>query len=324
MNATDSIDKNNIEFQVSLQMATITEDQSWVGAQDDVKVLTLEHHMAAKRGSFSIFFDPLYAVNKLKTGLLDGTLPGVSLFANQVLPLVKAKQSGDQFAVSRIVRKKSPLLIKAILKNSSNSIKEIEKANDAVNKLFALWENDDPSLNDILKEVFRSRLFQVPDTLIPIAERLNDNQEIDLEELTDESEKDNIIDAWDEALKYPFSYFEEYVRYVSDESRFGTHQGIKGLEFPRVMVILDDEEARGFLFSYEKLFGAKEPTSTDMNNQKEGKETSVDRTRRLFYVTCSRAEESLAIVAYTKEIQKVKQYALDQDWFNENEIIEIN
>jgi DNA helicase-2/ATP-dependent DNA helicase PcrA len=87
------------------------------------------------------------------------------------------------------------------------------------------------------------------------------------------------------------------------------------------MVILDDEDARGFLFSYEKLFGAKEPSETDIKNQNEGKETSVERTRRLFYVTCSRAKESLAIVAYTKEAEKVKNHALSQGWFEENEVI---
>ena len=44
---------------------------------------------------------------------------------------------------------------------------------------------------------------------------------------------------------------------------FGTHQGVKGLQFDRVLAILDDDEARGFLFSYEKLFGAKETSDTD-------------------------------------------------------------
>ena len=115
--------------------------------------------------------------------------------------------------------------------------------------------------------------------------------------------------------------FEEYVKYISDETRFGTHQGIKGLQFPRVMVILDDEEARGFLFSYDKLFSAKEPTAGDKKNEAEGKETSIDRTRRLFYVTCSRAESSLAIVAYSKEPDKVKNHAISQGWFTEDEII---
>lgn len=110
---------------------------------------------------------------------------------------------------------------------------------------------------------------------------------------------------------------------ISDESRFGTHQGIKGLQFKRVMVILDDDEARGFLFSYETLFGATDPTPRDFQNIEEGKETSIDRTRRLFYVTCSRAEESLAIVAYTKEPQKIRNYVFEQGWFDENEIIYI-
>jgi DNA helicase II / ATP-dependent DNA helicase PcrA len=48
------------------------------------------------------------------------------------------------------------------------------------------------------------------------------------------------------------------------------------------MVIISDEEARSFLFSYEKLFGAKEKSATDLKNESEGTETTIDRTRRLF------------------------------------------
>lgn len=324
VNATNSVDKASVESEVTSQMAVLTNDDGWNASQASVKVLTLEHHMAASRGGFSTFFDPLYNVDKLKTGLLDGTLTGVYLFAKQVLPLVKAKQAGDEFAVSRIVRESSPLVKKDILKNSSKSIEEITKAKDAVNALFALWNDTaDPTLNDVLKEVFRSGIFLVSEALLPIAKRLNEKQEATLEEPVDESEKDSVIDAWDEALECKFSQFEEYVKYISDESRFGTHQGIKGLEFQRVMVILDDDEARGFLFSYEKLFGAVKSTETDIKNIKEGKETSIDRTRRLFYVTCSRAEESLAIVAYTKWPQEVEKYSLEQSWFDNDEIIHI-
>lgn len=321
VDARNPVDKARVESEVFSHMAILSGDSKW---NDDVKVLTLEHHMAAKRGGFSAFFDPLYAVDKLKIGLIDGTLPGLSLFANQILP-IKAKQSGDHFAVARIARKYSSLLKKEVLQNSSNSVEEISKTNKAVESLFALWNNNaNPSLNHVLKEVFRSGIFQIPDVLIPIAKRLQSNSDKSLKESGDLSEKDSFIDAWDEALKCSFSQFEEYVRYIGDESRFGTHQGIKGLEFPRVMVILDDEEARGFLFSYEKLFGAKELSETDVKNKREGKETSIERTRRLFYVTCSRAEEGLAIVAYTKEPEKVKSYVLSEGWFEKNEVIDFN
>ncbi len=325
IDANNPVDKTRVESEIATQMADLTSDQKWSDdSQADIKILTLEHHMAASRGGFSSFFAPLYNVKKLRTGLLDGSLQGISLFSKRVLPLSEANQADDKFAASRITREHSPLIQKDIFKNSTNSIEEIAKAKDAVEALFSLWSDDsDPTLNDILKEVFRSGIFTVPETLLPVATRLNETQETVTEEPDDEPEADPVIDAWDEALKCRFSAFEEYVRYISNESRFGTHQGIKGLEFDRVMVILDDDEARGFLFNYEKLFGATEPTATDIKNEQEGKETSIDRTRRLFYVTCSRAEESLAIVAYTKEPQKVEQSILEQGWFDHNEIIHI-
>lgn len=318
------VDKADIEFKVVSRMAKVSNDSKWNDKQPDVKILTLEHHMAAERGGFSDFFAPLYSVDKLKSGLIDGTLPGLHLFTKIILPLINAKKSGDNFEIARITLKYSPLLKKEFLHNSLNCIKEIEKSNKAIEFLFTLWENGNcPALNDILKEIFESGIFQIPEVLIPIAMRLQNNSNTKFEESDDISEKDSTMNAWDEALKCSFLQFESYVRYISNESQFGTHQGIKGLEFPRVMVILDDDEARGFLFSYEKLFGAKKPSETDVNNMNEGKETSIERTRRLFYVTCSRAERSLAILAYTKDPQKVKNYVLAERWFDENEIIDL-
>ena len=125
----------------------------------------------------------------------------------------------------------------------------------------------------------------------------------------------------DTALETSFDQIEAYNEYVSDRARFGTHQGVKGLEFSRVMVVMDDKEARGFLFSYEKLFGAKAATPTDLKNEQEGKETSFDRTRRLFYVTCSRAKRSLAIVAYTENPNEAKEFVLSEKWFEEKEVV---
>ena len=89
------------------------------------------------------------------------------------------------------------------------------------------------------------------------------------------------------------------------------------------MVVLDDNDARGFMFSYDKLFGAKAPTSTDIKNEEEGKETSIDRTRRLFYVTCSRTQSSLAIVVYTSAKDKIKEHMKNIKWFDDSEIIDM-
>nr|VFJ70475.1 MAG: DNA helicase-2 / ATP-dependent DNA helicase PcrA [Candidatus Kentron sp. FW] len=319
VDTSSPMDKTEFENTVAKRMAKITGDQDWKNPKE-VKLLTLEHHMAVKRGDFSGFFEPLYARDRFRTGLLDGTLSGISLFANLILPLIKAKQNGDEFAVARIVRKHSPLLKKGNLKDDKSQ--GVSKASDAVEKLHDLWKQGGrPSLHNILKETYRSGLFQISESLLPIAQRSDAECTKVMEKSGDDSDRDKEIEAWDKALESPFSQFENYVDYISDKSRFGTHQGIKGLEFPRVMVILDDEEARGFSFSYDKLLGAKQPTNADSKNVGEGKETSIDRTRRLFYVTCSRAEKSLAIVAYTKEPAKVKSYMLERKWFEENEIV---
>ncbi|WP_369434147.1 hypothetical protein [Psychromonas sp. MME1] len=87
------------------------------------------------------------------------------------------------------------------------------------------------------------------------------------------------------------------------------------------MVVLDDESSKGFLFKYEKLFGAIELSQRDIDNEKQGIDSVISRTRRLFYVTCSRAEKSLAIVAYSQDPQAVKKHAIASKWFIDDEVI---
>ena len=87
-------------------------------------------------------------------------------------------------------------------------------------------------------------------------------------------------------------------------------------------MVLDDDEAGGFLFSYEKLLGAKELSDTDKKNEREGKDSAIARTQRLFYVTCSRSKKSLAVVAYTENPTAVKKFAISEGWFDEAEIID--
>ncbi|WP_225981557.1 3'-5' exonuclease [Paracidovorax avenae] len=100
------------------------------------------------------------------------------------------------------------------------------------------------------------------------------------------------------------------MEYLSGNAHFDTHQGVKGLEFDRVMVIMDDAEARGFSFKYEDLFGGKAAG-----------EKTVESTKRLFYVTASRAKESLALVAYSSAPDRVQNFVLHEEWFNADEVV---
>lgn len=322
INDVDDVDKPTVETAAARKMAEVTSDDEWMN-QQAIKVLTLEHHMAARRGGFDGFFESLYKVDNFKTGLLDGTLNGVAFFTQRVLPLVQAMRSEDRFSVARIVKDHSPIVSPESLSASVTSLEEIRTADRSVKSIFSLWnDGTDPVLLDVLKMIDNEGLFGIPDVFAPIlSDAVGQREEIVSVPADAEGDRNPAVDAWRKALSVPFSQFEAYAEYISDRSPFGTHQGIKGLQFPRVMVILDDNEARGFMFSYEKLLGAKAPTSTDEKNRREGKETSVDRTRRLFYVTCSRAQQSLAVIVYTKEADKVASYISSVGWFEDQEVI---
>lgn len=303
-----SNNKEYVEKRVAEMMVQDTGDIGW-NDEEDYKSLILEHHMAASRFGFSEFYMPLSNSKKFDTSLREGSIPELSILSKLVFPLLVAYQSGNDFEVAKIIRKNSPLLNKEVfITGLNNQVELLRKAEEAVELLMKLWNDGKvPTCLEVLKSIRDTGLFKVGNR---VDEVLADYSQ-------DENEK---ITALRTALSAPFYELERYALYVSDNTRFATHQGVKGLEFPRVMVILDDAQARGFLFSYEKLFGVKAQSDTDEKNAHDGKDTSITRTARLFYVACTRAKKSLAIVAYTENEEMVRDTALANGWFLENEI----
>lgn len=305
---TSSANKEEIEHRVATIMAKEAMDPEW---ENDFgyKSLILEHHMAASRFGFNNLYAPLNESGAFDTSLREGSISELSFLANIISPLRKAYRDGDDFQVSRIVRKHSPLLDKKVFaEKGDNQSDLIQHAEKAVESLMGLWKDDSiPCCLDILKSVEKSNLFKFNSRVADI--------------LSEFVEGENAkTTALRKALSVSFDELERYSAYVSDNTRFATHQGIKGLEFPRVMVIMDDAEARGFLFSYEKLFGATPKSDTDTKNEQEGKDTGIMRTTRLFYVACTRAQKSLAVLAYTENAEAVKSTAISNGWFMEDEV----
>lgn len=303
-----SNNKEYVEKRVAEMMAQDTGDIGW-NDEEDYKSLILEHHMAASRFGFSELYMPLSNSKKFDTSLREGSIPELSILSKLVAPMLVAYRSGNDFEVAKIIRKNSPLLNKEVfITGLNNQVALLRKAEEAMELLMKLWNDGKvPTCLEVLKSIRDTGLFKVGNR---VDEVLADYSQ-------DENEK---ITALRTALSAPFYELERYALYVSDNTRFATHQGVKGLEFPRVMVILDDAQARGFLFSYEKLFGVKAQSDTDEKNAHDGKDTSITRTARLFYVACTRAKKSLAIVAYTENEELVRDTALANGWFLENEI----
>lgn len=273
-------------------------------------------------------FAPLYLSEEFRLGLLDGTLPEIRIFSEIILPILESHKAGDKFAIANVVKNHSKLFNKRYVNEHRNELRDIFKtANSKVMELCNAY-NDNPNITfgELLRIADKGDIFDIPEGYRPILLRSEMEQQTAMEvsdveiDTSTESSSDK-IDCLDSFLNTKFSQIKEYVSYMREQSTFFTHQGVKGLEFPRVMAIIDDSEAKGFLFSYEKLFGIKDVTANNIKNANEGKENSMDRTRRLFYVICSRAEKSLVIVAYTDNPKKLKDNLTGKDWFTDDEII---
>ena len=302
----NGINKDEVEQTVMKKMCELTKDAKWVEANTNVKILTLEHMMAARRLGFEQFFGPLSKVTKYQMTFLQGTVSELEFFTKEILPIADSIKEDGRIALE-ILKSNSPLLSKKNIEKSYELYLRCREETGTVAKKV----NDDHSIREVVKAVRDSQLLTIPEVIRQACELTPD-------EINDEMEED--LQAWVKVMDLSISMVRKYDDYVNQHTRFDTHQGVKGLEFERVMVIIDDSEAKGFMFSYDKLFGVKELTETDIKHIEAGEESSIDRTLRLFYVTCTRAKESLAIIMYTSDPNKVRNQAINKGWFAEQEI----
>jgi DNA helicase-2/ATP-dependent DNA helicase PcrA len=262
--------------------------------------------MAAIRLGFSDFFMPLYEISDYKTSLLDGSLSEIKLFSEILIPLATAYCDGDKFKVAEIVKKYSPLFHKKGDKPFVLTLEVLSEANKRTNQCMKLWdEGNDPSCKAIIQVLLDTSLFEVPESIATIL----DWDAFDVSEEYKKSETFLQNTAWDKALDCPVSEVQKYSMYINGKTSFATHQGVKGLQFPRVMAIIDDASARGHSFQYKKLFDMNEADDKTLN------------VKRLFYVICSRTRESLALVAYSDDPVGIQKYLTGKKWVLQDEIV---
>ena len=306
---SDLANKPAAEQKIAAYMSSTTGDEKW-NEPKAIKTLTLEHRMAASRLGFLDAFSPLYDVDSWRTSFLEGTLPVSRFFSDQVLPLVNAKKNNDRFALARIAKTYSPRLTQQALRAAKDTQEHLKQVNTSIDVLMELWKDGaNPTLLQVLRCVAEHNLLEIPESLhssslVKSAEAVASDED---EREDRQTERELAIQSF---LNAPFSQIDPMMQYLSGKANFDTHQGVKGLEFDRVMVIMNDAEARGFVFKYEDLFGGKTAG-----------EKTVESTKRLFYVTASRAKESLALVAYSSAPIRVQTFVLQEEWFNADEVV---
>jgi len=94
---------------------------------------------------------------------------------------------------------------------------------------------------------------------------------------------------YDQVIQVPYAQFLSLYRYLEGLTPFSTQHKTKGDEFDNVLVIMDN--GKWFMYNFDKLLneigkpGSSPPSDAGI----------LERTRKLFYVCCTRSRENLAI-----------------------------
>ena len=327
-------DANRTENLVKIQdwLASQTGDEKWRSSDDgyDVKQLVIVHRMAANRLGFSNLYSALNdnSTTSITAGFTEGDHWTIRPFLSVILPLVEASEINDRYTIVSVLRKSSPKL-NGLEPKENLGTDDLKSLKDSVDDVVRMFRAGD-SIRDVLKFSHDRHLIDLDKRLLQyvdpsLADQLLADVMGELAELMANVEADQISKQETVLLAYldcPANEFSPYKRYIEKNTAYATQHGIKGAEFDRVLVILDDDEGKSQRqYSYEKFLGLKALSDTDEKNVEEGKDSALSRTLRLFYVSCSRATKDLAIVLFTQDLELARQKILESEIVEPGRII---
>lgn len=302
--------------------ANLTRVREWLARNDEnpvwtsdaeesgVRILVIEHRMAAVRLGFgslhSAFNDG--APGKLVTSFRDGNAWPLKPFRDALLPLADAFAADRQFEVMTLLRKRSGRLEMDVLRNAKKPGSVLGALKRDVHQLAEMMSpTSTATVIDVLLFAKEAQLVQFDERLRDYVAPLHADAPEPVVAVSEGEDEEDELKKTDAAIANymacPANQIRSYTYYQKNLSRYSTQQGVKGAEFARVMVVLDDDESKHFLFSYDKLLGLKAPSKRDLENQNNGEDSVFERTRRLLYVCCSRATHDLAVVLYAEDVE---------------------
>lgn len=113
-------------------------------------------------------------------------------------------------------------------------------------------------------------------------------------------------DKFSSAKNIQYKEIQNLYRYRQELSPYSTQHGVKGAEFDNVFVVLDNGRWNQYNFKY--LF------------ENNGNPNVLEKTRKIFYVACSRAKNNL-VVYFPQPTQQVINKA--KEWFGDTNVMGI-
>jgi DNA helicase-2/ATP-dependent DNA helicase PcrA len=271
------------------RMDTAVEDWGWEG-RNDVMKLFLARQMIARRLGFADLnrlFTGDYASSRAQDAFEEGAHFLLQPFLSTICPLITAHNQGDERKIIDLLRRGSPAFAIDGL-NAQKSLKlMIETSKALVRELQLLWDTE--TIGAILRFCAEKQIIQSSERLSEHLDRAPRAEPFD-EDLHSLDKGDWLADTLFKMTPVTVSC---YADYLNNNTAYSTQHGVKGEEYPKVLVVYDDVEAAWNQYSFGKTLTpltAGEPSD---------RQRSV--TQKLAYVSFSRAMEDLRVVLFTAD-----------------------
>ncbi|OPG72905.1 DNA helicase II [Pseudomonas ogarae] len=265
------------------------EDWGWTG-RNDVMKLFLARQMIARRLGFADLnrlFTGDYASSRAQDAFEEGAHFLLKPFLSTICPLITAQNQGDERKIINLLRRDSPAFAIDGL-NAEKSLKlMIETSKALVAQLQTLWDTE--TIGAILRFCIEKQIIQPSDRLSEHIDRAPRAEPFD-EDLHSLDKGDWLADS---LFKMTPETVSRYADYLNNNTAYSTQHGVKGEEYPKVLVVYDDVEAAWNQYSFSKTLTpltAGEPSD---------RQRSI--TQKLAYVSFSRAKEDLRVVLFTAD-----------------------
>lgn len=281
------------------RLDAVMADWGW-SDRDDVIKLFLVRQMIARRLGFSDLhklFTGQFASSRAQDDYETGEHFLLKPFVRTICPLLAANQCGDNKSVIAILRQNSPAFdIHGV--NSRQPLHEmIKKSNTIMHDLSRLWEGG--TMREVLNFCRGQSIIRFPDRLLEHLSRRPRSEDYD-SNVHEEEKGDWLCDQF---FEMGTAELHAYCDFIEENTAYSTQHGVKGEEYPNVLVVFDDIEAAWTQFSFTKLLTPKtagEPT-----------DGQFERSRKLAYVCFSRAEENLRILLFTPNPEAAKRELIE-------------
>lgn len=270
-------------------------DWGWSERQDVVK-LFLVRQMIAKRMGFvelNRLFNGEYASSRAQDLFVSGEHFLLTPLTGTIYPLITAYEEEDNRRVIDILRREG----RAFDPDGPNALKTlramIDLSSTLVKQLSELWQSG--TIREVLQFCLDKEIVRTSEKLLEHIKREPRAEQYD-EEVHSIDKGDWLADSF---FAMDTCEIPSYKLYISDHTAYSTQHGVKGEQYPKVLVVYDDTEASWSHYNFAKLFTPQTAGGEPTDGQR-------DRGRKLAYVNFSRAEEDLRVLFFTPDPERAR------------------